>query len=397
MNLKVFIRGLGIQVLVGFCFLLSAGRLGADDFAATTGIVGRSTNGFRTPANQVVTPAGTVIELPGMRPQGLALSPDRKLLVTAGLTHELVVLDPATGRILQHVPLPADQTPARAPVAAQVLSPAKESQMSFTGLAFSPDGSRIYMANVDGDIKVFGVQADRTVVPLFSFPLPPANAPLRVAEIPAGLAVSPDGKRIYVAFNLSNRLAELDTATGYVLWMWDVGVAPYDVALAGRKIYVSNWGGRRPDAGSLTGPAGRGTLVRVDARSIASEGSVSVIDLDPKPDRPSPVSEILTGRHAGALALSPDRRWLVVANTSDDNLSVIDTRTDEIVETICARHKSRRPVWRAAERAGLRQIGQNPVRLQRHAKCRCRFSIPARPIQLAGPDTRRLVSRRDRL
>ena len=62
--------------------------------------------------------------------------------------------------------------------------------------------------------------------------------------------------------------------------MWDVGVAPFDVVLAGHKIYVSNWGGRRPDADSVTGPAGDGTRVRVDARSIASEGSVSVIDLN---------------------------------------------------------------------------------------------------------------------
>ena len=59
-----------------------------------------------------------------------------------------------------------------------------------------------------------------------------------------------------------------------------MGVAPFDVVLAGKKIYMSNWGGRRPDAGSVTGPAGRGTRVRVDARSIASEGSVTVIDLD---------------------------------------------------------------------------------------------------------------------
>ena len=83
---------------------------------------------------------------------------------------------------------------------------------------------------------------------LFTMPLPPANAPRRKTEIPAGLAVSPDGKRLYVALNLSNRLAELDAATGKVLRLWDVGVAPYDVVLAGNKAYVSNWGGRRPDA-----------------------------------------------------------------------------------------------------------------------------------------------------
>ena len=147
-----------------------------ENFDATTEAVGRVTNGIETPVNQLVTPAGTVVELAGMRPQALALSPDGKLLVTAGLTQELVVLDPASRKILQRVPLPADQTPAQAPNTAEVLSPPQKSQLSFTGLAFSPDGSRIYMANVNGDIKVFEVQADRTVVPLFSIPLPPANA-----------------------------------------------------------------------------------------------------------------------------------------------------------------------------------------------------------------------------
>ena len=37
--------------------------------------------------------------------------------------------------------------------------------------------------------------------------------------------------------------------------------------------------------------------------------------------------------HASALALSPDGRYLVVANAGSDTLSVIDTRTDKIVET----------------------------------------------------------------
>ena len=113
------------------------------------------------------------------------------------------------------------------------------------------------------------------------------------------------------------------------------GVAPYDVVLCKNKIYVSNWGGRRPDVTSLTGPAGRGTRVRVDERSIASEGSVSVFDLNSEFRTPN--SELLTGLHAGALVLSPNGKFLVVANAGSDTLSVIDTRTDKIVETIYAR------------------------------------------------------------
>jgi YVTN family beta-propeller protein len=321
--------------------LLHAALSGAQPIAidaSTRETVGQiGTNRYYTPANQILTPVGLQVDLPGMRPQAIALSPDGRLLVTAGKTHALVVLDPQTGRILQQVPLPSETSPspAQKPVSEQILSPDKEDQLSFTGLVFSPDGSRIYLANVDGSIKVFTVEKRGAVTGAFTLPLPPADAPRRRAEIPAGLAVSWDGKRLYVALNLSNRLAELDAGTGEILRLWEVGVAPYDVVLAGRKGYVSNWGGRRPGTNSVTGPAGQGTLVRVDpVRYIANEGSVSVIDLEG--GTPSK-SEILTGLHASALAVSPNGRWLVAANAGSDTLSVIDTRQDAVVETICAR------------------------------------------------------------
>jgi YVTN family beta-propeller protein len=315
------------------------------DFS-TKEIVGRiGADRYYTPANQILTPAGLQVELPGLRPQALALSPNGRLLVTAGKTHEIVVLDPASGKILQRVPLPPepDKHPSTGPGSKRILEPDLEGQVSFTGLVFSPDGSRIYLANVDGSIKVFGVEPGGRVKALFTIPLPPANAPMRKAEIPAGIAVSTNGKRLYVALNLSNQLAEMDAANGRVLRLWDVGVAPYDVVLAADKIYVSNWGGRRPEPNSATGPAGQGTLVRVDrVRHIASEGSVLVIGLNASQKVVGqasllPLAEIVTGLHASALALSPDGRWLAVANAGSDTISVIDTRNDRVVETIWAR------------------------------------------------------------
>ncbi|MFO1500888.1 MAG: hypothetical protein U1G07_21285 [Verrucomicrobiota bacterium] len=59
-----------------------------------------------TPAHQVVTPLGLQVELPGVRPQALALSPDGAVLVTSGKTSELIAVDPATGAVLQRVPFP---------------------------------------------------------------------------------------------------------------------------------------------------------------------------------------------------------------------------------------------------------------------------------------------------
>ena len=135
------------------------------------------------------------------------------------------------------------------------MNPDEKAQLSFTGLAFSPDGSRIYLSNVNGDIKVFAVNDDDQVAPLRTFSLPSVKALDRTGEIPAGIAVSADGRKIYVVGNLSNHLFELDAVTGAILETWEVGFAPFVVVLVKNKIYVSNWGGRQPDAASLTGPA----------------------------------------------------------------------------------------------------------------------------------------------
>jgi YVTN family beta-propeller protein len=267
------------------------------------------------PVNQVLVPTGTQIPLPGLRPQALALSPDGRLLAVSGKTSELVIIDPALGTIAQRVAL---------------LEPDQKGQVSYTGLVFSPDGSRIYLSNVNGSIEVFSVSEDGTVIPSHSILLPQADAPRRKNEIPAGLALSADGRSLFVCANLSNRLLVIDAHTNAVTQIFDVGVAPFDVRLVDGKAYVSNWGGRRPKPGDLTGPAGRGTVVKVDpVTHIANEGSLSIIDL-----ASGSTKEILVHLHSSALAVSPDGFYVVCANAASDNLSVIDTRSDTVVETI---------------------------------------------------------------
>ena len=323
--------------------LLLAGGLGivgcrfgppsAASFASKEKVGRAGVNRFVTPANQILTPTGFQVELPGMRPQALALSPDGRILIASGKTAEIVVIDPNTGGVIQRVALPSekDVDPAPEAVSGNILEPDKDGQVSFTGLAFSPRGDRVYLANVNGSVKVFSVDAQHKLAPLFTIPLPEVKAVDRKAEIPSGLTLSPDGRKLYVVLNLSNRLGEFDAEAGKLLRTWDVGVAPYDVLIHGTKAFVSNWGGRRPATNSITGPAGRGTLVRVDpVRHIANEGSVSIIDLSGK----QPQKELLVGLHSSAMALSPNGRYLVVANAASDTLSVIDTGLEKIVETI---------------------------------------------------------------
>ncbi len=317
---------------------------------------------FTTPTGQILTPAGLQIALPGMRPQGLAISSDEKLLAVAGNTGSLLLLDPVSGSVLQTVALSFITSELRTNVTTNVVaqSVSKDSSattntiavtnaicvtnisvalttnkadISFTGLIFSPDNRSLYFSNSKGPLWAYGLEDERVVGPPRLLALPETDAPKQRREIPSGLAVSTDSRRLYVTGNLGNQLYELDSPSGRVLRSWDTGFAPYDVVLVGQKAYVSNLGGRLPAKQDRTALAGLGTRVRVDARDIAREGSVTVVDLTA--DRV--ISEIPLELHASALAVSADNRYLVVANTGSDSLSVIDTATDSVVEKFSAR------------------------------------------------------------
>ena len=320
--------------LLGSMLLFSCDRFAFAQAPTPKEMVGRREKGeLITPVNQWVTPVGTQLELPGLRPQALVVSPDGKLLLVAGKTAEIVVIDPESAAIKQRVGLPGNKidepTKDDKQPAANALD--QKGQLSYTGLIFSPKGDRVYLSDVNGSIKVFDVRDSGELVPLHAIGLPPSENAERALDIPAGLAMSSDGRLLYVALNLSNRLAEIDVETGKTTRTWDVGMVPYGVVLTGSKIYVTNWGGRRPDANSTTGPAGKGTRVRVDpVRHIANDGSVTVIDLNQN----KVATEIVVELHPSGLALSPDGRHLVVANAASDTLSVIDTTSYAVVERI---------------------------------------------------------------
>jgi YVTN family beta-propeller protein len=306
-------------------------------------------SGRDIPTGQLLTPAGRQILLPKIRPQAMALSPRGDLLAVVGNAELLTLLDPQTGLTLQTVPLNLITSEVRTNKTTNSIAGSvdkfsisnytyialvtNKADVSFTGLTFSSDARSLYFSNVKGNVWVYELAQERIEGGPRAFGLPETDSPKQRKEIPGGLILSQDGRRLYVTGNLGNQLYELDSSTGQLLRSWDTGVAPYDVVLSANKAYVSNLGGGIPGEKDQTALAGLGMRVRVDSRDIANEGSVTVIDLDANRVR----TEIPVGLHPSALAVSPNQKYVVVANTGSDTLSVIDTATDVVVEKISAR------------------------------------------------------------
>ena len=75
-----------IMILLLLLFLASSCR--TPDYSSTTPVGESAPREYMTPIHQKLTPIGLQVELPGMRPQALALSPNGRLLATSGKTSE---------------------------------------------------------------------------------------------------------------------------------------------------------------------------------------------------------------------------------------------------------------------------------------------------------------------
>jgi len=284
-----------------------AGARGSDDDYDRAQVGRRQDGKIVVPTNQVLSPLGRQVSFAG-RPTDLALAPDGRFLAVLG-RDSVSVIDLEAGGMTQTVAHPSG---------------------SYKGLVYSPDGHTLYASNARGTIGVFDVAQDGRLKLRHSVKL---RADRENNALPTGLAMSADGATLYAALNLNNTLAEIDPDQPLVKREFAVGSAPFDVVLVGSKAYVSNWAGRHPGQDHRSGPSGVATRIRVDERHVASDGSVSVVNLEAGKE----IQQIVVGLHPSGLAASPDGRFVAVANASSDTVSVIDTQSDEAVETISTR------------------------------------------------------------
>ncbi len=139
---------------------------------------------------------------------------------------------------------------------------------------------------------------------------------------------------LYVVLNGNNQIIKQQLETGDTTWMKSTGVAPYGLTFANNKIYVTNWGGRFPESGDKNIAGVPWGVAKVDEQTGATrEGSVSVYDSNTG----ELLKEIVVGLHPNEIIHDRKGKLVFVTNSNSDNVSVIDTHTDEVVETISVR------------------------------------------------------------
>ena len=171
------------------------------------------------------------------------------------------------------------------------------------GVAVTQDGKKVYVTNY---YNISVIDATKNKV----------TATIPVGNSPSGVAVSPDGKRVYMPHSdmgnsSNNTILIIDTATNEVTATIPVGNYPHGVAISpdGSKAYVAN-------SGSYP----------------SYEGTVSVIDTEIN----TVIATIPVGNYPHGVAISPDGKRVYVAcnEGSNNGIFVIDAVKNKVTATI---------------------------------------------------------------
>jgi len=171
---------------------------------------------------------------------------------------------------------------------------------AWLGLVFSPDGAKLYSSGAGlNNVQEFSF-VDGVIARTRAFALPAAPAETFVS----GLAISRDGRTLYVTRLFAMTLSSIDLASGAVTNTVPLQAEPYTalVSADGRFVFVSLWGG---------------SVVEVFAA-----------------DSLTLVTEMFTAEHPNAMALSPDGKRLFVACGNSGSVWVFDTFSNLAIEQI---------------------------------------------------------------
>src|SRR5689334_16144328 len=220
--------------LLSLSLLLPSSALGqAAKRAPQRQLPGKTAAGMLLPNGWTLTPEGQQIPTSDL-PLNMVLSKDgRYLLVTTNGDGDqtINVIDLQTNASMQTVKV----------------------RKSWLGLDFAPDGKRFYVSGGDdNEVMIYdfaggkATEAGKIILGSEAYHKldDRGRAEARRTNrgeyaFPAGIVVSPDGKRLYVAENLTNKVAVVDLSNNQVITKIEVGEYPYDCLISndGKRLY----------------------------------------------------------------------------------------------------------------------------------------------------------------
>jgi YVTN family beta-propeller protein len=312
----------------------AAGRAGEPPEAAAVQHAGVPASGARQGPNRVVLSVLAVVAVLVLVGAVLA-NPFRRDGEPAG--------DAGAGATTA-TPQAAPAAPAAPDVAASTGRPTVRSVLkvgqSPQGVAVSPDGTTIFVANVES-----------RSLSMIDVVTPPLSLTIPMPGTPRYVAVSPDGRRAYVGMYTGDggdsAVAVVDTAGKAVSTVVAGGPQPYALATSPNgDVFVPNHGAS--DVAILDGASlqfGTAVTVQPNPHGVAfapsmnraytanhESSSVSVIDLASR----AVVETVPVGRSPHSVAVSPDGRLVASANYADATVTLIDTATSEVRATVPA-------------------------------------------------------------
>jgi DNA-binding beta-propeller fold protein YncE len=235
------------------------------------------------PTGVQLDPVGEVVDL-GSLPINLILAPggDRAVVVLSGWREQGVqVVDLKTRRVTQTL----------------------LQDGAFYGAAFSPDGHHLYVSGGNTDMLFVYAWKDGEAKFENKFELAKAKTEDHTGtSYPAGVAVAPNGKFVYVAEDVSDHLAVVNAATGEIAQRFSTDHYPYGVTLtANDQVFVSAWGGST-----------------VSQFRVLEDGTLAYL------------GRIEVGRHPSAMAVSGTKLYVTLAGS--DRVAVVDTKLRKVTD-----------------------------------------------------------------
>ena len=224
---------------------------------------------------------------------------------------------------------------------------------AWLGLVWHPDGKRLYVSGaanntvhelhwdgavlLRGDDLVLGRPMER--------PVEGTNRPEPVPQsFIGGLAVSPDGKRLFAVHVLGQIVSAVDLQTGHVLRSIGLPAEAYTCVVSsdGKTLFVSIWGGAKvmmfdawsfePRGEIAVGEHPNAMAVTKDGKRLfvacANTNAVWAIDLETRRAAEqisvSMFPQAPPGSTPNHVSLSPDEKRLLVANADNNTVAVVD-------------------------------------------------------------------------